>query len=70
MLLSLECLLVAKEIAIEAGRTLFLPNYFKSIQEKRPDIKDGNTANLVTATDKAIQELIKTRLFETFPSHK
>ena len=61
---------MAKEVAIEAGNELFMPNYVKSIQEKRPDIKDGNTANLVTATDKAIQEFIKTRIFESFPSHK
>lgn len=62
--------MVAKELAIEAGNVLFMPNYVKSIQDKRVDIKDGNTANLVTATDKAVQEFIKDRLSETFPSHK
>ncbi len=62
--------MVAKEAAIEVGCSLFMPNYVKSIQDKRVDIKDGNTANLVTATDKAIQEFIKQRIFESFPSHR
>lgn len=66
----LVCLKIAKQVAVEAGNTLFMPNYVKSIQDKRVDIKDGNTANLVTATDKAIQEFIQERLSRAFPSHK
>lgn len=66
----LDCLKVAKKVILEASTDLFLPNYFKSIQDKQVDIKDGNTGNLVTETDKNIQEFIHKRLSESFPTFK
>lgn len=66
----LDCLKIAKEIALEVGSSEFLPNYVKSIQDKNVEIKDGNTANLVTETDRKIQEFIKMKLSRAFPNHK
>jgi myo-inositol-1(or 4)-monophosphatase len=42
----------------------------KSIQDKNVDIKDGNTGNLVTQTDKNIQNFIHDKLKLAFPSFK
>lgn len=42
----------------------------KSIQDKQVDIKDGNTGNLVTQTDRNIQEFIHKRLKTAFPNFK
>lgn len=47
-----------------------MPNYVKTIQEKNVEIKDGNTGNLVTQTDKNIQFAIRQKLFKAFPSFK
>ena len=66
----LDCLKVAKNVILEASTNLFLPNYSKSIQDKQVDIKDGNTGDLVTKTDKNIQEFIHKRLSENFPTFK
>ena len=66
----LDCLKVSKEIVLEAARDLFLPNYVKSMQDKQVDIKDGNTGNLVTQTDRNIQKFIRERLMESFPNYK
>lgn len=55
---------------MEAGKTQFLPNYLKSIQDKQVDIKDGNTGNLVTQTDRNIQKFIHDELTKHFPSFK
>lgn len=57
-------------MVLEAGRDHFMPNYLKSIQDKQVDIKDGNTGNLVTQTDKNIQEFIQGKLKGAFPSFK
>lgn len=61
---------MAKEVVLEAGKDLFIPNYLKSIQDKNVDIKDGNTGNLVTQTDKNIQKFIHDKLRTAFPSFK
>lgn len=53
---------------MEAGNDVFVPNYLESIQDKNVDIKDGNTGNLVTQTDRNIQEFIHDRLKKAFPS--
>lgn len=68
----LDCLKIAKETVLEAAKDLFLPNYLKSIQDKQKqiDIKDGNTGNLVTETDRNIQKFIQTRLKVAFPTFK
>ena len=42
----------------------------KSIQDKQFDIKDGNTGNLVTQTDRNIQEFIHKKLKKHFPTFK
>lgn len=55
---------------MEAGKEQFLPNYLKSIQDKQVDIKDGNTGNLVTQTDRNIQRFIHDELKKYFPSFK
>lgn len=41
----------------------------KSIQDKNVEIKDGNTGNLVTQTDKNIQKFIHDRLKKEFPNY-
>ena len=69
-LIILVCLKVAKEVVLEAGKDHFIPNYLKSIQDKNVDIKDGNTGNLVTQTDKNIQNFIHEKLKLSFPSFK
>ncbi len=57
-------------MVLEAGKDLFIPNYLKSIQDKQVDIKDGNTGNLVTQTDRNIQEFIHQKLKSNFPNSK
>lgn len=69
-LLILVCFKIAKEVVLTAGNDLFIPNYLKSIQDKNVDIKDGNTGNLVTQTDKNIQKFIHSKLVASFPSFK
>lgn len=66
----LVCLKVAKEVVLEAGKDLFMPNYLKPIKDKNVDIKEGNTGNLVTQTDKNIQKFIQEKLKSAFPSFK
>lgn len=61
---------VAKKVVLEAGKDLFILNYMKSIQEKNVDIKDGNTGNLVTQTDRNIQEFIHERLKAVCPGFR
>lgn len=34
------------------------------------ELKKENHTDLVTETDKAVEEFIKDRLFKTYPSHK
>ena len=67
---ALDCLKVAKGVVLEAGKEQFLPNYLKSIQDKQVDIKDGNTGNLVTQTDRNVQRFIHDELKKHFPSFK
>lgn len=42
----------------------------KSIQDKQVDIKDGNTGNLVTQTDRNVQTFIHDELKKHFPTFK
>ena len=41
-----------------------------SERPKNVEIKDGGPTDLVTETDKAVQEYIFTQIRETFPTHQ